>query len=172
MLIKRLQAYIFMLVCYMIFTPILSAQNDNRIEFKWYGFNEAGELAVENDKQLFLFFEAEWCGFCKQMRMEVFPDSKIQELMSEHFYPVSIDIGSKAVINYKGKKRSERSFSHLMRINATPTIIFMNGDGDIKGIQRGFLNESELDALLMYVGEGHIDTLKFEDFKRKHLSGE
>ncbi|MCA1801493.1 MAG: thioredoxin family protein [Rhodothermaceae bacterium] len=148
------------------------AQSTSKTDLEWYHFDEARTLAVDNNKYLFLFFEADWCGFCKQMRNEVFPVPEIHTRMNDLFYPVAVDIESDSVLTYKGKQRSERSFSHLMRINATPTIIFMNGDGDIKGIQRGFLNESELNALLMYVGEGHIDTLKFEDFKKKHLSGE
>ena len=170
MRIEKLQAYIFILGSFILFTPLLSAQHDNRSEFKWYGFNEAGELAAETDKQLFLFFEAEWCGYCKQMREEVFPDSIIQNLMSEHFYPVSIDIESKAVITYKGKERSERSFSHLMRINATPTIIFMNIAGEPVGKKMGFTDISEMEKLLIYVSEGYIGHMEFEEFKNRAAS--
>ena len=172
MRIEKLQAYIFILGFFILYTTPLSAQYNNQSEFKWYAFNEASELAIKNDKQLFLFFEAEWCGFCKQMREEVFPDPNIQELMNENFYPVSIDLESKAVITYKGKERSERSFSHLMRINATPTIIFMNSTGEPVGVKTGFIDQAELEKLLIYVSEGYIELMEFEEYKRGAASAE
>jgi thioredoxin-related protein len=172
--IMKLAGLIFMMILTVgpvsVLQPVMS-QGTSETDLVWYQFDEALELALRNNKHLFLFFEAEWCGFCKQMRNEIFPMPGIQSRMIDYFYPVAVDIESDSELTYKGKQRSERSFSHLMRINATPTIIFMDGDGEISGIQRGFLNEPELDALLIYVGEGHIETMEFEDFKREYISG-
>lgn len=161
---KSLVLYSFILWLSLTIVPQSVSQN-NKANLDWHNFDKAHELASENNKHLFLFFEAEWCGLCKQMRREVFPNSNIQEMMSEYFYPVSIDLESESILNYKGKKRTESSFSHLMRINATPTIIFLNGAGEPVGINRGFMNTSELKNLLIYVGEGFIDEMEFDEYK-------
>lgn len=148
-----------------------SGSENSYTDLEWYSFDEARELASGNDKLLFLFFEAEWCGFCKQMHNEVFPIPEISNLMSDYFYPVIIDLESESELNYDGKQKTEKSFSHQMRINATPTIIFMTDSGEIKGKQSGFLNESDLKDLIVYVGEGYIDQMDLEEFKERNIAG-
>jgi thioredoxin-related protein len=159
-----------------MFVSLGMAQNNSGSEsthsdLEWYSFDEARELASGSDKLLFLFFEAEWCGFCKQMHNEVFPIPEIRNLMSDYFYPVIIDLESEAKLNYDGKKKTEKSFSHQMRINATPTIIFMTDTGEVKGVQSGFLNESDLKDLIVYVGEGYINQMDFKEFKERNIAG-
>lgn len=163
MRISKIVTYSFILWFCLTIVSHAAAQNNREI-FELYNFDMAYNLAIENNKHLFLFFEAEWCGICKQMRREVFPDSDIQELMAEYFYPVAIDLESESTLHYKGEKRTERSFSHLMRINATPTIIFINGAGEPVGINQGFMDKSELKNLLIYVGEGFIEDMEFDEF--------
>ncbi|MEX2347454.1 MAG: thioredoxin fold domain-containing protein [Balneolaceae bacterium] len=171
-MLKRILTYAMAILGAVIFLQPSMAQNNSEADPDWYAFDEARELATLNDKHLFLFFEAEWCGFCKQMRNEVLPLKEIRSMMNKYFYPVSIDIESESELTYKGRHMNENSFSHLMRINATPTIIFMDGNGEVKGIQPGFLNESDLEELMIYIGEGYIETMEFSDFKKKNLAGE
>ncbi len=56
----------------------------------------------------------------------------------------------------------------MMRIDATPTMIFMNKEGELLGRYRGFLDKKELQQLLIYVGEGYIDNMDFDEFKNRH----
>ncbi len=39
-------------------------------------------------------FWADWCAPCREMRAAVWPDTKIQRLVTEHFVPLSIDTGT------------------------------------------------------------------------------
>lgn len=165
MKLEILIKYTFLLLSSLSIVFTAAAQQNIERELDWYGFDEARDLAIENNKSLFLFFEAEWCGFCKQMRNEVFPDVAIHDLMNEHFYPVSIDLESESTLTYQNKKKTERSFSHLMRINATPTIIFMTSAGEPVGVNTGFQNRDELENLLIYVGKGFVEEMELEEFK-------
>lgn len=131
----------------------------------WSDFNSAVTSSDDNGETLFLFFEAEWCGFCKQMRSEVFPQDSIQDKVGEGFVPVAIDIESDEKIVYQGQDMSQKSFSHQMRIDATPTIMFMNSEGEIIGRYRGFADENEFVLLLDYIRSGEVKNLSFAEYK-------
>lgn len=134
----------------------------------WTNFNSAMTSADQNDKIMFLFFEAEWCGFCKQMRREVFPQNLVQEEVEEGFLPVAIDIESDEKIIYQNKEMSQKSFSHQMRIDATPTIMFMSGEGEIIGRYRGFADDKELMLLLKYIRGGDVENVDFAEYKKRN----
>ncbi len=133
----------------------------------WNDFNSAITSADHDNKTLFLFFEAEWCGFCKQMRSEVFPQDSIQDKVEKGFIPVAIDIESEEKIIYQDQEMSQKSFSHQMRIDATPTIMFMNSEGDVIGRYRGFAYENEFILLLGYIRGGDVVNLSFAEYKEQ-----
>lgn len=133
----------------------------------WSDFNSAVTSSDDNDETLFLFFEAEWCGFCKQMRSEVFPQDSIQDKIGEGFVPVAIDIESEEKIVYQGQEMSQKSFSHHMRIDATPTIMFMSREGEVIGRYRGFADVKELKLLLEYIRGGEVKNLSFAEYKEQ-----
>lgn len=136
----------------------------------WQDFTKATQKADEEGKTLFLFFEAEWCGFCKQMRSEVFPLADVQQKFDEGFIPVSIDIESGQKLIYQGKELSEQAFSHQLRIDATPTLMFMNSEGGVIGRYRGFADENEFTLLLDYIRDGEVKNLSFAEYKKKILN--
>ena len=134
----------------------------------WNDFNSAVNVADNNGKTLFLFFEAEWCGFCKQMRSEIFPLDSVQDKVGEGFVPVAIDIESDEKIVYQNKEMSQKSFSHQMRIDATPTIMFMSREGEVIGRYRGFADENEFTILLDYIRGGDVDNVNFAEYKKRN----
>ena len=134
----------------------------------WNDFNSAVNAADNNGKTLFLFFEAEWCGFCKQMRSEIFPLDSVQDKVGEGFVPVAIDIESDEKIVYQNKEMSQKSFSHQMRIDATPTIMFMSREGEVIGRYRGFADENEFTLLLDYIRGGDVDKVNFAEYKKRN----
>jgi len=134
----------------------------------WNDFNSAVNVADNNGKTLFLFFEAEWCGFCKQMRSEIFPLDSVQDKVGEGFVPVAIDIESDEKIVYQNKEMSQKSFSHQMRIDATPTIMFMSREGEVIGRYRGFADENEFTLLLDYIRGGDVDNVNFAEYKKQN----
>jgi len=134
----------------------------------WNDFNSAVNATDNSGKTLFLFFEAEWCGFCKQMRSEIFPLDSVRDKVGEGFIPVAIDIESDEKIVYQDKEMSQKSFSHQMRIDATPTIMFMDNDGEVIGRYRGFADENEFTLLLDYISGGDVDNVNFAEYKKRN----
>ena len=130
----------------------------------WISLEEAQSRAAADEKPIFIFVEAEWCGLCKQMIRNVFPEEVIDQLLSERFHAVSIDLDSKKKILFNGEEKTEREFARSMEVMATPTIIFIDHEGEEIGRRPGFMNTEQFNKLLLYVTSEKFNDVSFEEF--------
>jgi thioredoxin-related protein len=149
-------------------SDIVLSQETSESTFKWYNLDEAQELARSDNKKVFVFAEAEWCSYCKQMKREIFPKKEVQGILSNNYYPVKIDIESEKRLNFNGKEMTEREFSKQMKLRATPTMIFLDDNGEVMGVQPGYLPENKFLALLEYVVSENYGKIKFEEYLEKN----
>jgi thioredoxin-related protein len=137
-------------------------------EVDWKTLSKAQELAKENNKKVMLFAEAEWCGYCKKMYSEVFPQQTVQDSLHKYFYPVKVDIESDGDIEFNGNSLTERELARKFRVSSTPTFIFLNQDGEIIGHQPGFLPANIFDKLVAFVGADLTGEQSFKKYLKKH----
>ncbi len=61
-------------------------------EVKWMSFEEAVERSKTEKRKIFIDVFTDWCGWCKVMDKNTFPDLVIAKLLSnEKFYPVKFN---------------------------------------------------------------------------------
>ncbi|WP_421774280.1 thioredoxin family protein [Gracilimonas sp.] len=142
-------------------------QQDRSVELQWYNFDETNQLLVDHEKDMLLFMEADWCGVCKRMHREVFTDSTIQSIITTYFYPVRVDIESKAKLTYNGQTMTSKAFSKKMKMSATPTTIFLQPDHSVIGRKAGFTDVSELSILLEYIHSDAWERMTFEAYQNQ-----
>ncbi|SMO56785.1 thioredoxin family protein [Fodinibius sediminis] len=153
-------------VGYLLSTP-MSASGQGRIDdenLKWYSFSEAARLATVNHKKILLFMEADWCSVCKRMKREVFAARTIQTFLEKHFYYVRINIDSGKKMVFQGRAVTQRSFSKKMKMQATPTVIFLDQNKSIIGSKAGFMNRSVFLKLLRYIQTEAYLNLSYEEY--------
>lgn len=134
----------------------------------WTSLSEAQQKAAENNKKVMIYAEAEWCGYCKKMNEQVFPKQSVQDSLEKYFYPVRIDIESKNELTFNDDKYTEQELARRFQVSGTPTIIFVNPEGEVIGAQPGFLPADVFDKLLAFVGSDLTGTTSFEEYLRKH----
>lgn len=161
---------ISLVLCFLITagSDYLLSQNVSDRSIEWLELEKAQELARENSGHVFIFTEAEWCSFCKKMKREIFPVEEVQDLLEANYYPVKIDIESDERLVFNGEQMTQRQFSRSMRISATPTMIFLNGSGDVMGVQPGYLPERTFKALLEYVVSDRYGRVDFEQYLEEY----
>lgn len=97
----------------LLFSITLSAQGINFEKGTW---KEAVEKAKKENKLIYLDVYAEWCGPCKMMAKNVFPDPKAGEKYNAEFINVKID----------AEKGEGRNVARQYGVSSYPTNLYIN----------------------------------------------
>lgn len=93
----------------------------DRKEIAWAKtFAAAVKEAKKADKPIMVDFYTDWCGWCKKLDADTYPDPKVVGT-AEKFVSVKLDAEDKA----EGQKTYER---YKSQIEGFPTILFLNAD--------------------------------------------
>jgi thioredoxin-related protein len=141
-----------------------TGQTDEKDSFEWITLEVAQEAAVNDGKKIMVFIEAEWCGFCRQMEQNVFPEAKIQKIVDEMYHPVTIDLDSGNAVHFNGQQMTEREFARAMNVSATPTFLFINPGGDVLAHQVGYNPADRFEALLLFIYADEFGEISFEEY--------
>lgn len=114
---------IFSMLVIMALCINLMAQGMNFSEDNWETI--LAKAKAEN-KIVFVDAYTTWCGPCKMMSADVFPDAKVGEFYNANFINAKIDM----------EKGEGKTIAKTYQVRAYPTFLFVNGDGELvhKGI--------------------------------------
>lgn len=141
-----------------------SNQFDRADSFNWVKLEKAQQAAVTDGKNIMVFVEAEWCGFCRQMENNVFPQAEIQKIIDEKYHPVTIDLDSRELVRFNGDEMTEREFARTMNVSVTPTFLFINPEGEVLAHQVGYNPADRFEALLLFIYSDQFGEISFEEF--------
>ena len=91
------------------------------IEFFHGTWKEALAEAKEQEKVIFIDAYATWCGPCKRMARDVFPDESVGAFYNRYFINLKMDM----------EKGDGLEFRKDYPVSAFPTLFFINGDGEV-----------------------------------------
>jgi thioredoxin-related protein len=110
--------YLVLLVCFFLSSVCLSAD---------LTYDEAIKLADKTDKKVFLYFGAEWCGYCGKMK-QVFGDDEVAKKLDDHII-IFVDIDK----NPQLKKK--------LSVKTIPDYMLIDGKEDILKRNKGYMNK-------------------------------
>lgn len=109
-------------VCAFLFAIFsVSALAAQGIEFFHGAWKDALEKAKAEEKLIFVDAFASWCGPCKRMASQTFPDAKVGEYFNANFICMQIDMEKPANAEFAGK----------YPVNSYPTLFFIDSEGKI-----------------------------------------
>ncbi|MCC6410745.1 MAG: thioredoxin family protein [Saprospiraceae bacterium] len=109
----------------------ISAQGVNFFKGTW---SEALAKAKAENKIIFVDAYASWCGPCKYMTSNVFPDAKAGEFYNKNFINLKIDM----------EKPENREFAGKYPVQAYPTLMFIDKNGKVVHKNVGALQVNDL----------------------------
>ena len=129
--IKNKQMKHILLFIIFSFTTLIHAQGVDFFEGSWH---EAVELAKKENKIIFVDAYTPWCHPCKRLKKEIFPQKKAGDYYNENFINLSINLE-----DWRGLV-----FSLYYKVNAYPTLLFIDPEGKIILESKGFKNINNL----------------------------
>ncbi len=97
-------------------------------------WDEAVSLAGKENKLIFLDAYTSWCGPCKAMQKNIFPDVKVGEFFNEKFINVKINM----------EKGEGIALAKKYNVRAYPTLFFIDSQETLKMSALGYHNISQL----------------------------
>jgi thiol-disulfide isomerase/thioredoxin len=91
------------------------------INFETTDFQAVLDKAKAEDKLVFMDAYTTWCGPCKWMSKNVFTESNVGEYFNDKFINAKVDM----------EKGEGIDLAKKYEVSAYPTLLFINGDGDL-----------------------------------------
>lgn len=153
---------------------IISAQKVN-----WVTLEEAVELQKQNPKKIIVDMYTNWCGPCKLLDKRTFQNADVASYINENFYAVKFNAEGNSEVTFKGRsfsnpnydptkeyrRNSAHELSRYFRIQAFPTMVFLDENLDVLVPLRGFKTPQQLELYLkMFKNDEHKEFKSQEDF--------
>jgi len=109
-------------------------ENGEGIQFIEADWSKALAEAKKQNKLIFLDAYATWCGPCKLLKKNTFPDKEAGEYFNSNFINVAIDM----------EKGDGPALSEKFSVNAYPTLIITDANGKIITVTQGYMKPKQL----------------------------
>jgi len=126
--------------------------------------------ATAAKKRVVIYFGQNGCPYCKRLMEVNFKQPDIVAKTRRHFDAIEINIfGSREVTWLDGKPRSEKEFAALLKVQFTPTLLFLDEKGGIALRVNGYYPPPRFMAALAYAAQPRAGDVSFADFQKKYL---
>jgi thioredoxin-related protein len=129
---------------------------------------EEAATAARDGKRVMLYFGQDGCPYCRELMTNNFSQRPIVEKTRKHFVAIALNLfGDREVTWVDGQRMSEKNFARLLKVQFTPTLLFIDGDGRVVTRLNGYHPPHRLSAVLDYVAGGMESRLSLSE----HLAG-
>jgi thioredoxin-related protein len=110
--------------------------------------DEAAEAAKQG-KRLMLYFWLEGCPYCQRMTSVTFRDAAVIDRLKRLFVPVAVNVrGDRDIAWTDGAMLTEKELAAKLEVRGTPTIVFLDGKGEIVLRRAGYVEPAQFARLL------------------------
>ncbi len=104
------------------------------IQFSQDSWNDILHQAKSENKVIFLDAYTTWCGPCKAMSSKIFPQAEVGDFFNKNFVNAKFDM----------EKGEGITLAEKYNVRAYPTLLFIDGDGEVIHTVLGSMSASEL----------------------------
>lgn len=117
-------------------TKNATPSNVKGIAFQNLPFADALKMAQKQKKLIFLDAYTSWCGPCKMLDKGPFKDETVGEFFNQNFINLKKDM----------EQGEGTSIAQKYRVSAYPTLLFIDGKGEVRHVSLGYKTSPELIA--------------------------
>lgn len=118
-------------------------------------------------KPIYMFFNADWCQYCRRMKYDVFERPEIIKYMNENFTCISVKPDSIDRIFFMGDTITVAQLKKAFKFDAFPSHYFFDKTGKLQGARTGYIPLLRFKQLLKYIAGGDINKYDFDTFLAK-----
>jgi thioredoxin-related protein len=123
--------------------------------------------AAKEKKRVVLYFGQEGCPYCKRLMDVNFRQPQTVERMRRHFVALALNIwGDREITWIDGQATTEKRLAAKLRIQFTPTLLFLDEKGEVALRINGYYPPARFDAALDYVAGRLEKRIAFAEFMK------
>lgn len=162
-------------ILYVLVFAVLTSISSLAQEINWVTLEKALELQKKTPKKIMMDVYTSWCGPCKMLDKNTFQNADVVKYVNANYYAVKFNAEGNDNVSYKGqtfsnpgykpelatRRNSSHELSRYLKIQAFPTIVFMDEKGDVIAPIRGYQAPPQLELYLkMFKTDEHknLDT--------------
>ena len=150
-------------------------------QVNWMSIEKAQELQKTNPKNIIMDIYTDWCGPCKLLDRNTFANKDVAKYINENFYAVKFNAEGNDIVNFKGytfenpnydpakanRRNSSHQLSQAFRIQAFPTIVFLDKSSNLLHKLRGYKTPKQLEVYLkLFTDENYKNYNSQEEFNK------
>ncbi len=112
----------------------VNGSEESGIKFVESNWAVAKAEAKKQNKLIFLDAYTTWCGPCKMLKRNTFPDKAAGEFFNKYFINVALDM----------EKGDGPAVAATYQVNAYPTLIITDADGNMVTYTKGYIDALQL----------------------------
>ncbi len=121
--------------------------------------------AGESDKRVILYFYQDGCPYCSKLLKDNFGNPDIAVKTQNAFDVIAINMwGDREVTDFKGISTTEKNFAESLRVQYTPTLLFLDDAGEVILRINGYFAPHKFRIALDYVAARQEKVLGFRDY--------
>ncbi len=121
--------------------------------------------AAQAGKGVLLYFYQDGCPYCERLISVNFSQQQISAKARSSFEVIAINMwGDREVTDLKGKQVSEKVFARAMKVQFTPTLLFLDANGRMVLRVNGYYPPHKFAAALDYAGGAGLPGESFADY--------
>ena len=128
----------------------LAGERDGAIE--WRELDAALSESQTAGMPVMIHFTAEWCGWCKKMKKEVYGQADVTATLNREFVPAMVDTDKRPDLKAR------------YGVQGLPTIWFLTSEGEGITYVPGYVDAPTFRQILSWVSSGAYATQSFEEF--------
>ncbi len=155
-------------------------QRPNADKVTWYSWQEAIELNKKAPRKLLVDVYTDWCGWCKVMDKQTFPNDTIADYLNKNFYCIKLNAEMRDSIQFAGnafiwmspEQGGGRNGIHTLAYSlldgqmSYPTIVYLSEKLERIVISPGYKKPEQLLPELKYTAEEIYKTKSWNDYMK------
>ncbi len=132
--------------------------------------------AKDANRFVMIYFHQDGCPYCAKLIEDNFTNSALLKKLRSNFDVIEINLwGDREITDWQGHILSEKKFGQKMKVQFTPTLLFLDENANIILRLNGYQSVEKMHKILDYVGSNAYKKLNFSQYKaslteRKPLS--
>ncbi|SFV63556.1 thioredoxin SoxW [hydrothermal vent metagenome] len=145
-----------------------SAQEKNPSWFKssFLDLEEDINDATKKGKNIIIYFHQNGCPYCAKLIRDNFHNPVLVKKIKQNFEVIEINMfGDRELTDWNGKEFNEKTFAEHLKIQFTPSLLFLNPEKQIVLRLNGYQSTKKMHQVLDYLISKKYKTQTFANYK-------